>query len=254
MTSDNSQKRRVKTADTVFTIIETLREMDGATVSELASELDMAVSTIHNHLSTLEDREYVVREDSVFRLGLRFLAHGTYAKHKMDLPTVVRPSLDQLADQTGEVAWLMVEEHGFVIHLSKAMGESAVQTYGEVGKRAHMHQLAAGKAILAHLSEERIREIVDKHGLPKRTEHSIADLDELLDQLQTVRERGYAFNEEEVVEGLRSVGAPIVKENDVVGSISVSAPANRMIGDRYRKEIPELIMGTTNEIELKLSY
>lgn len=252
--TEHTKKRRVKTVGTVLTVLETLKEMDGATVSELAEEMDMAVSTAHNHLATLDDRGYIVSEDGVYYMGLKFLDHGTYAKSRIEWPSVAQPSLEQLAEETGEVAWLMVEEHGLVIHLNKAMGESAVQTYGRVGKPAYMHQLAAGKAILAHYPQERIDEIIDKHGLPEQTEQSITDRAELMDELETIYDRGYAFSEEEVVKGLRSVAAPILSEGTVFGSVSVSAPANRMIGDRYRKDLPEMIMGMTNEIELKLSY
>ena len=252
--TNGRKKRRVKTTDTVFAIIEALRALDGATVSELANELDIAASTAHNHLSTLHNREYIIKDDGVYKLGLRFLDLGIYTRTQHVWLKNAQPPLEQLAEDTGEVAWLMVEEHGLVIHLCKAMGESAVQTYGQVGKRAYMHQLAAGKSILAYYSDERVEEIINKHGLPQRTDESITDKDDLFEELETIRERGYAFNDEEVVSGLRSVGTPIFSNDDVIGSICVSAPANRMIGERYRKEIPDLIMGTANEIELKLTY
>jgi IclR family transcriptional regulator, acetate operon repressor len=246
--------RRVKSTDTLFEIIATLQSMDGATLAELTDELEFAKSTIHSHLVTLEYNEYVVRTDDEYELGLKFLEHGMFVKNTYDIAGVGEPVLETLANETGEVAWLIVEEHGKAVYLDKAMGEKAVQTHASVGGRAQLHHLATGKLILAHLPDERVDDIVDRYGLPKLTRHTITDRDELDAELERIREDGIAINDKETVAGLRAIAAPVLGEETIYGAISVSGPANRLTTERCRDEIEPLLLEATNELELKLQY
>lgn len=245
--------RRVKTADTVFDIIQLVQESDGAGVSEIAEEVDLAKSTVHDYLNTLVDREYLVKEGNTYRIGLKFLYHGMNAQNWSELVNVVRPALQEIADETGEIVWFLVEEQGKGVYLEKARGTQAVQPYGRLGDRVHLHGIAAGKAILAHLPDERVHEIVDRHGLPKRTEQTITDPDELFTTLEQIRERGYAFNDNEAVNGLRAVASPVHCDGEVLGSIVVSGPESRIRGDRFRETFPELVTKSSNTIELTLA-
>lgn len=78
---DDRSKRRVKTADTLFEILSSLQSMNGATLVELADELEFAKSTIHGHLASLESNEYVIRNDNVYELSHKFLEHGMFVKN-----------------------------------------------------------------------------------------------------------------------------------------------------------------------------
>ncbi|MDQ2052444.1 IclR family transcriptional regulator [Natronolimnohabitans sp. A-GB9] len=254
MTTGDGPNRRVKTTDTLLEIIDTLQSLDGATLAELTDELEYAKSTLHSHLSTLEHNEYVVRNGDEYELSLKFLEHGMFVKNSDELSRVGGPVLEDLAAETGEVAWLIVEEHGKAVYLDKAMGEKAVQTHASVGGRARLHHLATGKLILAYLPDERVDEIIDCHGLPELTPHTITDPDELRAELEEIREDGIAFNDKETVDGLRAIGAPVLGEETVYGAISVSGPANRLTVERCLEEIKPLLLEATNELELKLQY
>ncbi|WP_255152041.1 IclR family transcriptional regulator [Halorarius halobius] len=246
--------RTVKTADTLFTIIQELQRRDGAGVTELAREIGMAKSTVYDHLATLERKEYVVKEGDTYRLSLRFLDHGVYIRDRAGMEGVVEPVITQLAADVDEAVWFVVEEHGHAVFLYRAMGERAVQTHARIGRRSGLHHLAAGKAILAHLPDERVDEILDEHGLPARTEHTVTDREALSEQLETVRETGIATEQDETVPGVSSVASPVVFEGDVKGAITVIGPSNRIDGARLRETLPDLIRGATNEVELKLTY
>lgn len=245
--------RTVKTADTLFTIIQELQRRDGAGVTELAQEIEMAKSTVYDHLATLERKEYVVKEGNTYRLGLRFLDHGIYARDSLSLSEVVCPVIQNLAADVDEEVWFVVEEHGNAVFLYKACGDRAVQTYARIGRRSGLHHLAAGKAILANLPSERVEEIVDTHGLPEQTEHTITDAETLYEELDEVRETGVAYEQDETVLGVSSVAAPVIYE-EVKGAIAVTGPSNRIGGSKLSDTLPELICGGTNEIELKLAY
>ena len=245
--------RTVKSADNLFGVLEAVHELEGAGTTEVADYLDIAKSTAHDHLTTLVEHEFLIKDGSTYRVGLKCLNYGMQAKNRLELAKVAKPSLEQMAEETGEIVWLTVEEYGKGVFIEKAMGERAVQPYGEIGRRVPLHDLAAGKAILAHLPEERVREIVEKHPLPERTENTITDVEELLAELETIRERGYALNDSETFEGFRAVASPIVVGGELLGSIVVSGPENRFRGERFRSELPEIVTGTANAIELSLA-
>jgi len=252
--TDESPQKRIQTTATVFDIIDALQAAGGLRVTELATALDIARSTAHAHLATLEERELVVCESGRYRPSLRFLELGMAVKHSTELPGVAKPIIDQLAVDTGLSVWLVVEQHGWAVYLDNAMGENAFRIESTVGEHAHLHCLAAGKALLAHLPAERIEAIIDRRGLPARTANTVTDRERFRTELGAIRDRGYAFNDEEDIDGVRGVGAPICKEDVAVGAVGVGGPANRLRGEYFRTDLPNQLLGATNEIELQLLY
>ncbi|WP_226482851.1 IclR family transcriptional regulator [Natrinema amylolyticum] len=247
-------KHPVKATETTLQIIDLLQEINKAGVTELATKLDLAPSAVHNHLSTLQEHRYVVKDGSKYRLGLRFLELGGYTRHRMELYNTAKPELKPLAKETGEKTNLMVEEHGLGIYIYRSMGNEAIQIDTYTGESAYLHNTALGKAILAHLPKERVQEIVDRHGLPSATERTITDVDELFEALAEIRDRGFAFDDEERINGLRCVAVPLLDDEEAIGAISVTGPRSRMTDERFREEIPNKLSQKANLIELDLSY
>lgn len=248
-------KNPVKTTERSLDIVETLKELDGAKLTDLADHLDLPNSTVHNHLSTLVQRGYVVKDGNTYRVSLRFLEFGEYARGLRRVYEFGRPELDELAEETGEVASLMIEENGMGVYLYTVEGENAVPLDTYPGKHIHLHSSALGKAILAHYPADRVDNIIDRHGLPAATDHSIIDREALHDELEGTRERGIAFEDEERVDGYRAVAASIRGETGrIVGAISVSGPTSRLDDNRFENHLPERLLNVTNVIELKLVY
>lgn len=254
MAPHTKESRKIQAVLTMFDIVECLREGDGATLAEVSEATSLAKSTVHAHLTTLLRRGYVVKEGSTYHIGLQFLDHGMYAKRHKPVTRVVNSALDQLAQDTGEAAWLVVEEHGRGVALENAVGDRAVKPYGRVGRKHPLHSIASGKALLANLPEARREQILDEHPLVARTDHTIVDRNDLLRELDDIRETGVAFEDEEAVIGVRGVAVPIVADEQLHGAVSIVGPAKRIRGERFRETLPDLIMGTTNEIELRLTY
>ncbi|WP_459807797.1 IclR family transcriptional regulator [Halopiger thermotolerans] len=244
-----------KTTRTSLAIIEALRELDGATLEELSEYLELSTSTVHRHLVTLQEESYVVREGSIYRIGLQFLTLGGYAQRCWRAYPKIKEKVDRLAAETGERAQFIVEEQGERVYLYTEVGESAVQTGAHIGKRGNIHASAAGKAILAHLPEERVREIVDKHGLPRTGRNTITTEAALFEELQAIRDRGYALNEQETTEGVHAVGAVVTDDDGtVVGALSVSGPAHRLKREVLGDELAERVLGAANELELHIQH
>lgn len=249
-------KTTLRTIENTIRIVNMLKRLDTAGVTELANHLDMSKSTIHDHLATLKEHDYVTKhEDGTYGIGLGFFEMGEYARKRRKIYEIARPEVKALAEETGELANLLVEEHGRGVYLYRARGEKAVTLDTHTGKRRYLHNTALGKAILAHLPEERVHEILNMHGLPAATENTITDRDRLFKELETIRDRGVAYCGQERVEGLQCVAAPVLSNgNRVLGAISVAAPTTRMKGQRFEEEIPELVLQAANVIEINVTY
>jgi len=244
----------VGAVETTLEILDALRDLNGAGVTELASHLDLPKSTVHNHLKTLERNEYVVNEEGRYRTGLRFLQLGEYTRHQRPLYDAAREKVTELAERTNEIANLAVEEHGRCIYLLREEGPNAVPLDTHAGKHVYMHSTALGKAILAHYPRERVESIVDTHGLPAVTPATVTEPDELFDRLDRVESQGVAFDDQERLNGLRCVAAPIETNDGSAGAVSVSGPTSRIKGDLFREELPETVSEIADVIAINLMY
>lgn len=244
----------VQTTRTTIRIIEALKELNEAGVSDIANHLSIPTSTAFDHLQTLEQSELVVKVGSTYRLSMRFLEFGGYTRGNNEVYRTAQPEIQKLARKTGEHANLMIEEFGQGVFLAKAKGEDAFQLDTHIGKRVHLQTTALGKAILAFYPDERVEKILDTHGLPKITRHTNADREHLLEELEDIRENRYATDDEERILGVRCIAAPVMGNDAVLASVSVSGAKNGMKGDRFHEEIPELVQRAANVIEVNLKY
>ncbi|RQG95412.1 IclR family transcriptional regulator [Natrarchaeobius chitinivorans] len=250
----NEHEAKVKTTKTITEILRVIQKNSGLTASEIANELNMANSSVHDHVKTLLHEGYLVESDHKYDISLKFLDHGVYAKNNIKVCSIAQPILQQLAEETGEAVWLIVEEHGQAVYIDKAIGENAVPTTGRIGHRTYLHCLSGGKCILAEFDSVRLEQVIARHGLSPQTKHTISSEEELRIELDKVRDQGFAYNDGEEVEGVRAVGTAIVCHGSVIGAISVSGPATRLKESWYRDDLPELIIDAANTIQLKMEY
>ncbi len=244
----------IRATGTSFRIIEALRDLEAAGTTDVADHLDIPKSTAHNHLLTLVEQGYVVRDEDTFELSLRFLELGEYVRTENELYQIARPIIDELAEETGEVANLVVPEEGQGVYLYKAMGNRAVHHDTRPGKRIDLHCTALGKSILSALPRADVEAIIDEHGLEAKTSETITDPEALFEELESIRERGFAINHGERNERVRCVAAPVVIDGRPLGAISVSGPRTRMQGDRLESEVPERVLEASNVIEINVEH
>ncbi|WP_121743453.1 IclR family transcriptional regulator [Natronorubrum halophilum] len=239
-----------KTTETSLAVVEAINELDGATLSELAAHSGLATSTLHTHLRTLEETEYVTRIDGTYELGLKLFYLGENARRRDDRYASAKAKAFELANRVNEEVNFAVEEYGRSIMLFDETPSPSDDGF-QVGRYFHMHSSASGKAMLAEFSEPRVHEIIDKWGLPEHTANTITTADDLLAELDEIREQGYAVNRQEELEGLHSV-AMVVKEPDgtVFGSLDVSGPPYRLPDD---SDIADQLRPVVRELESELS-
>lgn len=248
-------KHAVRTTEKSLKVVEELKAQGPCGVTELAGQLEMGKSAVHNHLMTLQKYGYVVKSDNKYKLGMKFLEVGGQIRKQMELYRIAEPEVKSLATATGELANLMIEEGGLGVYLTRAKGKNAIDLDTYTGMRTHLHTTALGKAILAHLPESRVIEIIEQRGLEAGTPSSIQTEDELFDELYSIQERGYAIDAGERLEGLRCLAAPIKDSNNcVLGAVSVSTPERRTQNDEFAGRICRKVLEATNIIELKFTY
>jgi DNA-binding IclR family transcriptional regulator len=251
----DSNSALIKSIQTLLRILEFMKDEESVTIKQCADELDLANSTIHKHLATVKDARLVIQDGDEYRLGLGFLEYGHIAKNRLRVVELAEARLKDLAETTDERVWLKVEEHGIEVPIAVCSGKHAINTDRDIGQPNKMNTTAGGKAILAHLPERRREEIIENQGLASKTEHSIVDPDELRAELAEIREKGVAYNKSEDIVGVNAVASPIIDHDGTAhGSVVIAGPARRL-GDEWLKgELTELVVGTTNELGINLSY
>jgi len=243
------------TISKAFRVIEYLHDHDGAGVTEVANALNLPKSTIHSYLNTLASEDYVVKSGDKYQVSWQFLRIGGMRRYRTQLYQIAREELKSLTLELDELTNLIVEENGLGVLLLRVRFPACVDDNDSVGQYHYLHTTAGGKAILAHLSERRRSEIIARRGLPAATNETTTREDELLDELEEIRDRGFAVSSEAHREGLSAVACAILDPNDdVVGAISVSGPATRITPERVAGEISEGILRAKNVIELKIRH
>lgn len=198
--------RQVQSVHTAFRIVDLIQNLDGAKLNELADDLDLAKSTVHNYLGTLQALGYVVERDGHYRLGLRFLSNGVAARKGLRLGAPVSQTLPAVSRELSLPVWWIAEEQGRGIFVERESPDDADPIYGRVGKRSYLHTHAPGKAILARWQPEAVHDLVDLEGLPAQTRETITDVADLMQELERIGERGYARCSGQAALGIRSIG------------------------------------------------
>ncbi len=247
--------KTIKSVETMIRLLEGIRRREAVGVTELANEVGMSKSTVHHYLRTLELYDCLEKSNGTYQLGLRFLTYGGQARTRQRIYQLAKSDVDQLAAETSEQVRLVVERDGHGITIYQAEGEHLDHSRSYVGSVDELHCTAAGKAFLAALSPDRVAELLDETELVRYTENTITDRDVLLEELEQIRSRKVAYDDEERIDGIRCVAVAITnKADELLGAISVSGPTERMTDERFRSEIPSQLRNIVGVVEINTTY
>ena len=207
-------------------------------IGEIAEVTGVPLPTTHRLLRTLVDRGYMRQmPDRRYALGFRLVPLGGSASAMAGAGT--DRLLGGLVDALGETANLAMLDGDQVAYVAQAPGRQAMRMFTEVGRRVHPHCTAVGKALLAHAPEADVRALLARTGLPRRTDHTLTDVDAFLTALAGVREAGYALDEGEQEVGVRCV-AVALGGGPLPLALSISGPAPRMTDELVAEAVPRL--------------
>ena len=229
----------VQSLERAFGLLELIAAHRGAmSLSELATSSGLPPPTLHRLARTLVDLGYLRQEPSRrYALGPRLFLLAESST--MMLNAVALPHLSHLVDEIGETANLAMLDGDQVAYVAQAPGRHSMRMFTEVGRRVQPHCTAVGKALLAATTDEEVRALLQRTGLPRHTAHTVTDPDEFLAQLGRVRDSGYAMDEGEQEVGVRCIAVK-VPESTLPLAISVSGPAPRMTDDLVADAFPVL--------------
>ncbi|GHF67765.1 IclR family acetate operon transcriptional repressor [Amycolatopsis bartoniae] len=217
----------LRAVDRVCAILDLLQQsVDGISLNTVVEATGMPKSSAYRYLWTLEAHRYVERDEEtgLCRLGLGFL--GMQSRHLELLREVARPWLEKLRDEFGETTNLGVLDSDRIIYVDIIESRRGVRLAAARGDRDPLHSTALGKAIAAHLAEERVRDILARSGMPRRSASTITTVEEYLAELDTIRTLGYAVDNLENEADGRCVAVPLLGTS-IPAAISLSAPAAR---------------------------
>jgi len=205
---------------------------DGMTLGEISQLTEINRSTVHRLLSQLQAVGCLERIGrGRYRIGQALFHLGLLAPQPLELRRACDPAMSKLAYETGETINLAVLDHTEILILHVIESAHEFRMAAKVGGRVPFYLTALGKGIAAFLSPENLEALLQNLPMPlqSRAPNSIRDLALLREDLDSVRERGYSIDNEEVVAGVRAVAAPIFKgTGEVKAAISLSAPSSRI--------------------------
>ncbi len=257
MTS-NKKGHRVQSVERALLLLEILSEVGKpVSLSELTEKASLNISTVHRLLHTLMSSHFVEQDlnNGKYRLGLRMFEIGSKALYNLDVRQVAKPDLQEMVDKCNETVNLAILEQGEVVYIEQVESTNMIKMFARVGSRGPAHCTAAGKALLAHVKEADLDNIVSKKGLQKFTENTITDPEKLKSELKKIREQGYSLDLEEMDEGVNCVAVPIKNfENRVIAAISASGLATRITQERLENYLIKDLKETALKISLNLGY
>ncbi len=220
-----------------FEILEAISlSRKGAGVNKIARDLKMAKSTVHGITSILEDLGAIMRDPLTKRytLGLTLFELGRLAYSQIDLKDLARPIMEELMEKTQESVFLGVLNGERVTILDIVESRQDLKITSPVGTTIPLLAGATGKVFLACMEEEKVKEIIRKKGFTRYTENTIIDPEKYLQEIRSVREKGYATDYEEYILGVRAVVSPIKGEVHLMSALWVVGFRTSLNGDKMR--------------------
>ncbi|WP_068774171.1 IclR family transcriptional regulator [Paenibacillus sp. FJAT-26967] len=225
-----------KSAARVMDILVLLSEKDEPlTISQIGRELEMPKSSTFELLNTMVERGFLETNPQLktYKLGLRLFEVGAAYLFNTDLHKEARPYLESLMARTGETAFLAIESSGEIVYLDKTEAPSSVRTTATLGTRSPMHTTGLGKAMLAAYPDAKVRELIGGKEFVQRTPKSIANMEDLLAELEATRKRGYSIDDEENEFDIFCLAVPVFDASDrPVAAMSVAGLLRRMTDSR----------------------
>ncbi len=238
-----------------FDVLELLSEGRVLTLSECSKALEIPKSTLSGLLNALRRRGYITkRRDGRFALGVQCLQLGKAFLDSVDFRSVALPVMRDISARTQHTCSLCVVDGDLAAIVATIDGATPFRVLTRKTAYAELHSTAVGKCLLSGFDEEELNRYIRDHGLPRLTANTISSPARLREQLEEVRSRGYALDNEEEVEGVKCVGVPILDHaEEVVAALSVSALAPQ-ITPRTIPFLVEILKEASQEISSQMGY
>jgi len=228
--SSDTAPSTVQALDRGLTLLRELAKARNITLSDLATGIEMPVSSTHRILSTLQKHGFVEFDESTqeWMIGIEVFRIGNTYLVRTNLVEAARKTLRRLMEETGETANLGIADSGDVVFVDQVETHNPIRAFFSPGTRGYMHSSGIGKSLLADLPRREVEKIIQLKGLPEFTPKTLTSSEDLHNDLGETRKRGWSIDDEERYSGMRCVASSIYNTfGEAIAGISVSGPTVR---------------------------
>lgn len=251
----DKQRYSAPAVEKAFAVLDLISHYpDGLRMIDVVEQLALPKTSTFVLLRALERMGYLEADaKNRYRLTLKLFGLGMRAMSQSDIITAARTHLDRLVDETGLTAHVATLERAEAVYLARVDAPGLIRFDTYVGKRAPAHLTAVGKAILAYLPESELEALAPALNLHAGTTKAAHSMERLRTALRETRERGYAIEDGEEVEGVRCVAAPILpKAGRALGSVGI-IQLQSMLDDERMEKAADAVARTANAIAAQVA-
>lgn len=257
MAEEKEGKNPVQSAERIFQVIEMLADNGEMGLMELSAALGLHKSTVHRLLMSLIYMGYAKQDDvnQKYMLSYKIVNMAGKLLERTDILQVARPYMERLSAICGEAVHLVQREGNNILYIYKIEAKvGTIRMVSHVGMVHPMYCSGVGKAIMATLSWEEVKQIWNDSVIEKKTDKTITDLTRMQETLEEVRQNGYALDDEENEKGVRCIAACLRSyQNEVKYAFSISGPTSRMTRERVQ-ELAKDVRRVQKELSKELGY
>lgn len=249
---NDTEFNTIQSGECLLEVTQALQELDGAGVTELAEFLDMHKSNVHKYLKTLEKKKYVAQNGTKYQLSFRFTTHAEYVKRQSDLYQIAQKRINEMADKIDDVIKFSVLNGNYSIGVYIVNDSNLFEMDFLPGRREYLHQSSPGKAMLAELPDNRVRQYIQESGLPDREPETITETEELFAELSLIRDRGFSIGNREWHQKISGIGAAVVSSSGKIGAINIFGPTASLSEDYLIDKYSDQLVRITSQMEHKI--
>lgn len=253
-----NNRYQIRVLDRAIDILSLLSDGQTRSANEISERIGLSPSTTFRLLSALAFHHYVHRDEATneYQLGLACLELSRGFQVSNLIRKVALPFLEELRDSVKETVHLAVLDQMEIVYLEKLPGLHAIGLMiSQVGGRAPAYCTGVGKALLAHLNQDVVRDYFERHAMKAHTRTTITDIHALLNQLEEVRAKGYAIDSGEHEDEVRCIAVPIFNgHGQVAAALSISGPSLRLDPLENNTEMIEKALQTGRFISQQMGH
>lgn len=232
------------------------QEPEGLSNAEISRKLQIPKSSASYILRTLQAQNYINRDEETgkYRVGLKILGLSRGALSGIDVREVALPIMRHLVEKTNLTCHLAILDGPDAVYIEKVEPTGFLRVDTWVGRRMKVHATSVGKALVAHIAQEKLEKIISQAGMDKRTPKTITTMPRLLKELDKVRTQGYAVDDEENNIGARCLGAPVFnQQGNIEAAVGLSGTINQ-VNPQTMPRILEALKDAARHVSMQLGY
>jgi IclR family acetate operon transcriptional repressor len=231
------------------------QESEGLSNAEISRKLKIPKSSASYILRTLEAQNYLTRDGSgKYKVGLKILSLSRGALIGLDVRGVALPIMRHLTQRTGLTCHLAILDGPEAVYVEKVEPEGFIRMDTWVGRRMRVHATSVGKALVAHIAQNSLENMLAKAGMEKRTPKTITTLPRLLKELEKVRNQGYAVDDEENNLGARCLGAPVFNDRGLIEAALGLSGTTQQVSPQTMPAIVESLKDAARQISMGMGF